>query len=52
MSSLADTHESYFCHHTGKEWPNTRTRTYEDMHTQKKEGGGGMTKKTKRGKGP
>jgi len=32
---LADTHGSYCCHHTGKEWPNTHAHAYEDTHTQK-----------------
>jgi len=36
-SSLADTLETYCHRHTTKEWPITRTHTYEDTHTHKKE---------------
>jgi len=43
--SLAYTHESYCYRHTGKQWPNTHTHTYEDTHTiQNKE----ENKKTQR----
>jgi len=34
--SLADTHRSYCCHHTGKQWPNVLAHTYEDIHTKMK----------------
>jgi len=33
---FADTHGSYCYRHTGKEWPNTHTHTYEDTHSQNK----------------
>ena len=45
--SLADTHGSYCYRHTGKEWPNTHTCTYEDTHTKKIKKHGSRTKNPK-----
>ena len=50
---MADTHRSYCCQHTSKEWPNTHAYTYEDTYTKnpknKKNQGKGKWGKKERG---